>query len=345
MFSGSVFDSFLKSHLQKAVRRKQPRAAIYTADLLLEMSPVQLLRRLPIIMVEDTFLHQCFSTLVWLMCAVSSSAKVGSSIFYLHEVQKQWILGVVHHMASCEYKEIISHRYWTYDKNFSRLIPTIHQIEEENPDIFNLIYSLETRRVYGGLKGDNGMLKAYQHYYIDRFAGRNQLNEDKSNVFRRMFYKDIRPILCKRTPFAQHEWIYAGYDFHCSPSILTRLEEKFEEYDKDEFKSCIWYCSSSRNHHVSVKIQKDGQYHPVVGEKTPQHLTDLWKKIRKFVRGKAWGYVQRMLEDLNMLYPDWVQYTPLPEKTLSSENKDDGENDKSQGEQGKDLVSDVHIVI
>ena len=65
---GSLYDSFLLSHLQKAIRRKNNRAAIFTADLLLEISPLKLLRRLPIIMIEDTFPHHSFTTLVWLIC-------------------------------------------------------------------------------------------------------------------------------------------------------------------------------------------------------------------------------------------------------------------------------------
>jgi hypothetical protein len=62
----------LKSNLQKAVRRKTRDPALRTAWWLLCKAPAELLRRLPVILCEDTQLHErCFLEVVWLMAAVT----------------------------------------------------------------------------------------------------------------------------------------------------------------------------------------------------------------------------------------------------------------------------------
>lgn len=64
--------SLLKSNLQKAVRRRQSAAAFATLKHLLAQDANELLRRLPVIMCEDTLLHPLlFIEAVWLMAAAS----------------------------------------------------------------------------------------------------------------------------------------------------------------------------------------------------------------------------------------------------------------------------------
>ena len=40
------------------------------------------------------------------------------------------------------------------------------------------------------------------------------------------------------------------------------------------------------------------------------NITIHWTIIRRYVRRKAWGFVQGFLENLNFLYPEWIDYTP-----------------------------------
>lgn len=61
----------LKSILQKSVRRRRPIPATKVAMELADKSLDSLLRRLPIIILEDSTLHPDFSFLVWLMVANS----------------------------------------------------------------------------------------------------------------------------------------------------------------------------------------------------------------------------------------------------------------------------------
>jgi hypothetical protein len=67
----------LKSNLQKAIRRRNRDAALRTAWWLLCNDPTELLRRLPVIICEDTQLEpQTFVELVWLMAAVSKGYRL-----------------------------------------------------------------------------------------------------------------------------------------------------------------------------------------------------------------------------------------------------------------------------
>ena len=61
----------LKSMLQKSIRRRRPLPSVRLAMELADKSYVDLIRRLPIICLEDSFLHHDFPLLCWLMAADS----------------------------------------------------------------------------------------------------------------------------------------------------------------------------------------------------------------------------------------------------------------------------------
>lgn len=61
----------LKSILQKSIRRRRPFPSVRVAMELIDKALGELLRRLPIIILEDSTLHPDFPLLVWLMVAES----------------------------------------------------------------------------------------------------------------------------------------------------------------------------------------------------------------------------------------------------------------------------------
>lgn len=61
----------LKSILQKSIRRRRPLPAVRVAMELVDKALGELLRRLPIIILEDSMLHPDLPLLVWLMVAES----------------------------------------------------------------------------------------------------------------------------------------------------------------------------------------------------------------------------------------------------------------------------------
>ena len=65
-------------------------------------------------------------------------------------------------------------------------------------------------------------------------------------------------------------------------------------------------------------------YHDIVNKNCiPDNITIIWNTIRKFIRRKAWGYIQGMLENLNQMYPKWIEYVPYIKLNIpDQENKD-----------------------
>ena len=133
---GCDFDSravpFLKSMLQKAIRRGLKNHSIYACYTLLKIDHMEVYRRLPIIMVEDVRLHKGFGVLVWyMMCNIPPSANL-----------VKWILGLV--IFLCQVPT-----YVEYEKG-CQLPKNIPRYE----NVWTLIFRIE----YGGMKGDIEML-------------------------------------------------------------------------------------------------------------------------------------------------------------------------------------------
>ena len=303
----STYDTFLISHLQKSIRRKKNRSSIYTADLLLEISPLKLIRRLPIIMIEDTYCHESFTTLVWLMCLMI----IKKENYCLHENQKRWILGVVYLMSILNYNETIY--YDKLDFIFSNNLTKIHNIKNKN--IQDIIYSLETKRCYGKIKNDDLMFQSYINKYLEGF-------QYETDIWKSIFFIKIKPILTKKIKFQQKEWLLEGYDFHCNRFLLTSLTEEYPEYTEEEHKDAIWYESSSVNFRnkitYNVKIKK---YEIVNKIDTCYDIKILWNNIKKSIRRKAFFYIIGMLENLNTILPDMVKYVPY-EKSVPLEKEE-----------------------
>ena len=92
---------FFKSLLQKAIRRGFISHAIYACHTLIQLDPMTLYRRLPIIMIEDVKIHHGFCILVWYMMA-----NIQPSQKFLY-----WVLGLVELL--CKENTIMMYEYVT----------------------------------------------------------------------------------------------------------------------------------------------------------------------------------------------------------------------------------------
>lgn len=93
-----------KSNLQKAIRRGKREAALFSAWSMLHLDRMELLRRLPIIMVEDVTLFDRFPVLVWLMMATASPSSSSSSssieqYYNMTEHDVRSILAMIQYLA------------------------------------------------------------------------------------------------------------------------------------------------------------------------------------------------------------------------------------------------------
>ena len=67
----------LKSNIQKTFRRNEIEKCISTTQQLLRQEPMEALRRLPVIFLEDAYFHEeSYSLVVWLMAAHSKGYRL-----------------------------------------------------------------------------------------------------------------------------------------------------------------------------------------------------------------------------------------------------------------------------
>ena len=191
----------LKSILQKGIRRRKPLPSVRVASELADKSLGDFLRRLPIIILEDSTLHPNFPFLVWLMVAVSKDYQPSLTLL-------KRVLGVVFETASCRWQDslILHEQQRTHNKNEStfeveekRNALSLTSIQnksfcsnksEDNdqrnqtrtPVVLNgnelLVWSILMRCEYGGMAGDIRMLKGYAELWHDRFTASRSIPEN-----------------------------------------------------------------------------------------------------------------------------------------------------------------------
>jgi hypothetical protein len=158
----------LKSILQKACRRRKPLPAVRVAMELADKSLGDLLRRLPIIVLEDSALHPDLDFLVWIMMAQSKD-------FVPSRQNMTRVFQIVFEIASCPLSDPLPSNDDTgaepavtlrslYDRP-SRL----GTLSSEELSSQSLLWSMLVRGKYGGMKCDVMMLQKYTRMWSDRF--------------------------------------------------------------------------------------------------------------------------------------------------------------------------------
>lgn len=218
--------SFLKSLLQKSIRRKNHDIAVLSAINLIKLDQMQFLRRLSIIMVEDVLLIQDYPIVIWLMIGVSSKNIV------LQEDQIQWLLCLVYHLCDIPYQDY----YPKIEDNEKKIKELLPKLKKEEKDI---VTSILIRAGYGGMKGDIEMLKNCAYLWCNRFL-------DKQKPWRNYFFKPIEDLSLFMRPLKKEEWILGAIDFHCFPKILEWIDYE----DKEKVKELIWNFSSKINERI-----------------------------------------------------------------------------------------------
>jgi len=209
-------NQYLSSHLQKCIRRMDEIKTIKTAKHLIDLDLNCFLRRLPIIMLEDVSLHECFPILIWLMIAITKKFKIKYEMI-------KWLLGVTYNLSKEETKT-------------NYLIQELKEIDwEDNFDEKNklLIFTLSLRKAYGGMDGDLKMIEYYKHLIAN-----NKINVLNSKIIN--IKTNIEDLSTK-------EWIYQANDFHCNKYILKKIKQKHNKYSEDYIKELVWIFSSSIN--------------------------------------------------------------------------------------------------
>lgn len=213
----------LISNLQKAIRRRATKKAILTVQTLIDISPVKLLRRLPIIMLEDVGIFSEFSTLMWLMCAMSSKD------FSLSNSMVAWLYGLVFSLSEYRFASELS-----FLDSCKRYIPVSFPDEYKN-----LFYALHLRVAYGGMISDTKMI----NWFI------NNISDDIQSL-------GVRFLGPPNSTMKRSDWIIESIDFHCIPKIVNAIVEKYEFLDAKNIKRAIWFNSSGLNVRELPDIRK-----------------------------------------------------------------------------------------
>ena len=236
--------SFLKSHLQKNIRKKNINNAIQTTNHLMKLDINDLLRRLAIIHLEDTYLHNSFTTLIWLM--IANSTKTFKMKKYIYE----WILGFTY--ICCITKKFDNIKNININTN-ENLFDFLDKCSNLNTNEYSLIYSLLVRCAYGGKDHDIYMLKSYAFLWYTRFINKNKsINNMK-----------IKPINIYVKDLELDNWDLSAIDFHCCPNIIDFVYKKYPKIDKSEIKKMIWLNLSSINHRIDNNIYNNESWEKI----------------------------------------------------------------------------------
>ncbi|GKZ01250.1 hypothetical protein MPSEU_001076000 [Mayamaea pseudoterrestris] len=258
----SLSVSVLKSMLQKAVRKQRPLAAVKIAMELADKAMGELLRRLPIIVLEDATLHPDFGLLVWLVMAESKG-------FVVTKALMERVLRIIYQVACCSFKDIVgsdgenataganSNNTTTSETNLAVATSRLDHVSLDglNTTDWNnslsstdqtLVWSILARAEYGGMLCDVQMLHQYANVWANRFASRTALSGELQI---KVDAESTAPLTWTNVPRAVHpsniinlsvqkvsdfvapgatpklrlpDVCVEGVDFHCSP-ILDHL--------------------------------------------------------------------------------------------------------------------------
>ena len=216
----------LKSNLQKAVRRGNSNAALTSALAMLQKEPIQLLRRLPIIYIEDVCLIDSFPIIMWFLMAHTE--------YIMKPKDTDIILQIVYSLTKCS-------KYFD-NREGSKTTEYSHEMQQHSDQLLELYY----RSMYGGLKGDMQMLKNAIEFY----------NNEPHKIVR---YSFIDSFWQQNVLDTVLEIIPEAIDFHPFPHILHEICR--DTYIKKQtIKDIIWYAESAYNIRKHYTLQASEEY-------------------------------------------------------------------------------------
>jgi len=230
---------YLKSHLQKCVRKMDDLLALPTANHHAKLDFMDFIRRLPIIMLEDTYLNKSLTTIIWIMVAVSSTN------FKMKQYIYEWLFGVIYLLCKLPIKDEIKS---SFTEEFD--IGSAESIKFLTEEEISILYSIKIRIGYGGMKGDKIFLNNCINTWYERFIKRRDENINNKEIDR----TPIRPIKIDIAELDIKEWRVSAIDFHCNYSLLRLMNNKFPDICADDLKDLIWHNSSKINSREKTEI-------------------------------------------------------------------------------------------
>jgi hypothetical protein len=239
----------LKSNLQKAIRKKDTDIAISTCYILIKQDLNELLRRLPIIALEDSYISfQDFNYLIWHMLAVSKG-------YYINYDIINKILNITEKVTTSNYRDILD------SKKISEFNPE-QCIKNKNDDFTMFYFGIFIRLEYGTMTGDNIWLKNMANMWLKRITKHNGNISDTimnkfSNTNNKPEYFDTDSI-----SFNKSHYLPEAVDFHCDKEFFDKVRIKsgvIINNNNEDIKSSVWFLRSSINNREFLKTNKKVQ--------------------------------------------------------------------------------------
>ena len=256
---------YLKSHLQKCIRKQNYTYAVPTAFHMMKLDLNDFLRRLPIIMLEDVYLHNSFTTLIWLIIAHATHNFKFKRYIY------EWLLGVVYLLCIINEKDIIDCN--SIDENNhaiknSKIIDILNTYSKLNENEYSLLYSMHLRIAYGGMKCDLKMLENYAYIWKQRFIEKDVIKKINNII--------LKPICINVSKLEINDWDLSAIDYHCNQRIIGYILKKYDDIDEAELKKLIWYNSSCLNNRIKNIPYNEEKWNEVKKyvEKTQKYLLE-----------------------------------------------------------------------
>jgi hypothetical protein len=293
----------LKSILQKSIRRRRPLPSVKVAMELADKSLGELLRRLPIIVLEDSILHPDFDLLVWLMMAHSKDYSIPPSVLAR-------VFDIIFETCSCPWidscssvtPEVDDPPKVMGDSSATASLTSMHDelLTHEMPShSSSLIWAMLARAEYGGMKGDVQMLRSFATVWRTRLGSNDECPTLGLN------WALVPAAIHERTRSQAHQLVselcrnklhqltlkdisVQGIDFHCS-SIIEHLlsDEPFRELCLDllklnepsaisssqlpsVLKQCLWDFSAGVNRRQPLE---GGRHEP------SNNLVNFWNEL------------------------------------------------------------------
>ena len=270
--------NFFKSHLQKCFRRKKNIAALRTAYEIILININELLRRVCIIIFEDVKLKDYFTTMVWLMAAVSKGFVLQS---YHINLELKFINDLCLENNYTDMAELNNYKnpYSTVDVR--NLLLEIEKCDELSQTQKSLLYSIGLRIGYGGREGDMEMIFYYAIIWFNKFKEKKDV--EKMNIIKSAF---VSLEFCQNNRFKTiDDFVYQGVDMNSYFKIVPEIYEEINHhYSEKEIETTIWFMSSGWN------VRKPPAF--------DQKMKFCWEEIKEIVKRKQIFFLKFVLAKL-----------------------------------------------
>jgi len=240
----------LKSALQKAIRRSLSLPALHLGWQFLCQDAQQLLRRLPIIILEDVCLHPNFPLIIWLLISHSKG-------YILTREDILVILVTIYDLGACKFRDVVNFVSFDEKEDLEGILLDLPEIDNE---LCTVLATILFRVSFDGMKGDMSMLKQFGILWNKRY----QKDRDYWIGERKKWYQDldvpyqeIQQMISTPPKLTETDKLMEGIDFHCFPYLLTQCGDIHSEISKSDIKEAVWWHWSSINTKIPLCLSNE----------------------------------------------------------------------------------------